>query len=161
MFLRQQARTELFTQTDFALRHRYRFGRDNRFTLVGELDVLNLFNEANEAGRYTLISSNSFALEDDANGLVTRAEARAPFQTNSSGVITCGTGSASGALCPLGTGTLNSVSLLRVAQQRFQQSGAPGIVSQANSAALRELRYNRGDSGQGPRTVRFGFRFLF
>lgn len=126
-------RTEMYTQTDFALRHRYRFGRDNRFTLVGEVDVLNLFNEANELGRYTLISTNSFNLEDPANGLVTEAEAD----------------------------TLSSADLLRLAQQRFQQNGAPAIVTQANSAALRDERYDRTDTWQSGRTVRFGFRFLF
>ena len=126
-------RTDMYTQTDFAVRHRYRFGRDNRFTLVGEVDVINLFNEANELGRYTLISTNSFNLEDPVNGLVTEQEAD----------------------------TLSSAALLRLAQQRFQANGAPGIVSQATSAALRDERYNRTDSWQPGRTVRFGFRFLF
>ncbi|MDQ3258943.1 MAG: TonB-dependent receptor, partial [Acidobacteriota bacterium] len=34
-------RTEAFTQTDLGIRHRYRFGNDNRFALVGNLDILN------------------------------------------------------------------------------------------------------------------------
>lgn len=50
-------RTEMFTQTDLGLRHRYRFGRDNRFSLVGTLDILNLFDEANVIGRVETISS--------------------------------------------------------------------------------------------------------
>lgn len=53
-------RTEKFTQTDFGLNHRYRFGDDGRFTLVIEANVLNLFNEANELSRYTLLSSAIF-----------------------------------------------------------------------------------------------------
>lgn len=154
-------RTEAYTQTDFAVRHRYRFGRDNRFTLVGEVDILNLFNENNELGRYTLISTNSFTLEDPINGLVSNAEARAPFLTNSAGVITCGTGSASGAPCALGTGTLSAPLLSRTAQQRFQRNGAPAIVTQANNASLRDPRYNLTDVFQPGRTVRFGFRLLF
>ena len=40
-------RTETFTQTDLGIRHRYRFGRDNRLTLVAELDIINLFDESN------------------------------------------------------------------------------------------------------------------
>jgi hypothetical protein len=40
-------RTEMFTQTDLGLRHRYRFGRDNRFAMVGSIDILNLFDEKN------------------------------------------------------------------------------------------------------------------
>jgi hypothetical protein len=40
-------RTEMFTQTDFGVRYKYRFGRDNRFTMIGTVDVLNLFGEHN------------------------------------------------------------------------------------------------------------------
>lgn len=126
-------RTERYTETDFAVRHRYRFGRDNRFTLVGELDVLNLFNENNELGRYTRIDQLVYNLEDPANGLVTTQEAN----------------------------TLTSAALLRLAQQRFSRNGAPGILSQANNATNRDPRFNLTDSFQPGRTVRFGFRFLF
>ncbi len=42
-----RGRTPMFTQTDFAVSHKYRFGRDNRFTLVGDLNFLNLFDEDN------------------------------------------------------------------------------------------------------------------
>jgi len=40
-------RTERFTQTDFAVRHKYRFGSNERLTMVFDFDVLNLFNESN------------------------------------------------------------------------------------------------------------------
>jgi hypothetical protein len=50
-------RTERFTQTDFGLRHKYRFGQDERFTLAFDLDVLNAFNEANVLTRNGLINS--------------------------------------------------------------------------------------------------------
>jgi hypothetical protein len=126
-------RTEAFSQTDFAIRHRYRFGRDNRFTLVGEIDVLNLFNQNNELGRFTLIDPTVYNLEDPANGLVTQDEAD----------------------------TLESAALLRLAQQRFQRSGAPGIMQQATSAENRDPRYNRTNLFQTPREFRFGFRLLF
>jgi hypothetical protein len=49
-------RTPLFTQTDFALRHRYRFGQDNRFTLVSYFDILNVFDEENVTSRVETIS---------------------------------------------------------------------------------------------------------
>jgi hypothetical protein len=126
-------RTEAFTQTDFAVRHRFRFGRDNRFTLVGEIDLLNLFNESNELGRFTLIDPTIYNLQDPENGLVTTAEAQ----------------------------TLSSPALLRLAQQRFQRNGAPGILAQATSAANRDPRYNRPILFQAPRELRFGIRFLF
>lgn len=50
-------RTETFTQTDFSVSHKYRFGRDNRFTMVGDLNILNLFDEANVTSIYGLQSS--------------------------------------------------------------------------------------------------------
>jgi len=49
-------RTEVFTQTDLGVRHRYRFGRDNRFTISATLDILNLFDEENVLGRVETIS---------------------------------------------------------------------------------------------------------
>ena len=45
-------RTEMFSQTDIAVRHRLRFGKDSRYTLVFEADALNVFNEANELSRF-------------------------------------------------------------------------------------------------------------
>lgn len=38
-------RSPTFSQTDFSVTHRYRFGRDNRFAIVGDLNFLNLFNQ--------------------------------------------------------------------------------------------------------------------
>lgn len=52
-------RTEAFTQTDLGLRHKYRFGTSERFTMVFDLDILNLFNESNELGRDELYNSLS------------------------------------------------------------------------------------------------------
>ena len=71
-------RSDFFTQTDFAVRHRYKFGRDNRFTLVGEVDVLNLFNQNATTNVYNLIDGQDFDLTDPAFGLVTDAEANNP-----------------------------------------------------------------------------------
>jgi hypothetical protein len=50
-------RTPMFTQTDFAVSHKYRFGRDNRFTFAADLNILNLFNEDNILGYYTTKSA--------------------------------------------------------------------------------------------------------
>lgn len=43
-------RTPTFTQTDFAVSHKYRFGRDNRFTIVGDLNILNLLDQEKVLG---------------------------------------------------------------------------------------------------------------
>ncbi len=50
-------RTEAFSQTDLALSHKYRFGRDNRLTLAFDIDVLNAFNEANVLTQFDTIST--------------------------------------------------------------------------------------------------------
>jgi hypothetical protein len=38
-------RSPTYSQTDFNITHRYRFGRDNRFSLAGDLNFLNLFDQ--------------------------------------------------------------------------------------------------------------------
>ena len=50
-------RTETFTQTDFAVRHKIRFAE--KYTLVAEMDFINLFNEQNELQRQTTLSPNN------------------------------------------------------------------------------------------------------
>lgn len=40
-------RTPTFTQTDLSLTHSYRFGRDGRFRIVGDITLMNAFNENN------------------------------------------------------------------------------------------------------------------
>jgi hypothetical protein len=50
-------RTEMFTQTDFAVRHKIRFAE--KYTFVAEMDFINLFNEQNELQRQTLLSPSN------------------------------------------------------------------------------------------------------
>jgi Carboxypeptidase regulatory-like domain/TonB-dependent Receptor Plug Domain len=126
-------RTEKFTSTDFAIRHRYRFGRDNRFTLVGEVDILNLFNENNVLATYNIRAIDNFALDDINSGLVTQNE----------------------------IDTLSSEALLILAQRRFQANGAPTLLNAINSPAQLDPRFGQPLLTQAPREIRFGFRLLF
>ena len=126
-------RTEAYTNTDFAVRHRYRFGRDNRFTVVGEVDIRNLFNENNVTNIENLIDTNVYALTDPTSGLVTQQEVN----------------------------TLSSGALNRLAQQRFQTGGAPAIVNLATRQSTRDPRYGLANAFQTERSLRFGFRFIF
>lgn len=127
-------RTEAFTQTDFALRHRYRFGHDNRFTLVAETDILNLFNESHVTNRANYISTSEF----DVFGL---APAATQALCNSSG---------------------NIQPCLIAGYKVFQQSGAgSAFISTVTNPANRYPTYNLPTAYQAPRVVRFGFRFLF
>lgn len=50
-------RTETLTSSDFNLSHKYRFGRDNRFTLVGDLNILNAFDEKNVTSIFAVKSA--------------------------------------------------------------------------------------------------------
>lgn len=56
-------RSPIFTQTDLNLSHKYRFGRDNRFALVADLNVINVFNENNWLAVNQNKSSGYFALD--------------------------------------------------------------------------------------------------
>lgn len=54
-------RTAAFTQTDLLLTHTFRFGNNERYALAFDFNVLNLFNESNELGRFELITGGVFA----------------------------------------------------------------------------------------------------
>lgn len=124
-------RTEMFTESDFGIRHRYSFGRDNRYTLVAETDVLNLFNERNELNRVNLVNIQNFDLTAANIGLLTPAQQALPLAQRRA-----------------------------LAIRRFQESGAPAIVGLATNASQFAL-YNKTSDFQGSRSIRFGFRLLF
>lgn len=74
-------RTEPFTQTDFSVTHKYKFGNDGRFAIAVDVNLLNAFNETNELARYDLISGAVFQAPDF--GLADGGEAiKAIFQGN-------------------------------------------------------------------------------
>lgn len=132
-------RTPTFTETDFAIRHRIKFGRDDRFTVVLEADILNAFNQRTVTNRNNDISITDFDAASVANGLITQAERTG-----------CTTGN-----------TLNRQCALIIAYRRFQVGGAPAIAEQiANGNGANPL-YGAAESFQGPRQVRYGVRFLF
>ncbi|MEZ5344752.1 MAG: TonB-dependent receptor [Pyrinomonadaceae bacterium] len=59
-------RTEVFTETDASMVYRYKFGRDNKFTMQLNVDVLNLFNENHVLGLFESISDHVFESGDFA-----------------------------------------------------------------------------------------------
>ena len=52
-------RTPVFSQTDFNVTHRYRFGRDDRFTMAFDLNFLNLWDQATVTGVYPTLNTNT------------------------------------------------------------------------------------------------------
>lgn len=49
-------RTPTFTRTDLAFNHRYKFGRDNRFAVIFNFNINNLFDERNVTDFHRLIT---------------------------------------------------------------------------------------------------------
>lgn len=132
-------RTEMFTETDFSVNHRYKFGRDNRFTFEAFLDMRNLFDEKNTLGIQTNISATNFSAGTLRAG----------------GCTTCG-------LATQSTGAQETA----VFNTIFNGSGIRQFVlnyleAQGTSTAGRLNSYKQPNSFQAPRDVRFGFRLFF
>jgi hypothetical protein len=126
-------RTPTFTQTDFNITHRYRFGRDNRVSLALDLNLLNLFDQATVTGLYTVMNPS--------NRVINFATFNPPnfpgpprFANNGPAFVNAYT---SGAL-------------------------QADLETYLNGAAdRRDLRYGKPFLYQSPREVRFGVRVLF
>lgn len=131
-------RTEMYTQTDLALRHSIRFGRDNRFKIVLESDALNIFNESNELSRVNLVSIEDFDIRSPEYGLLTAAEAGLPNAT----VLAMARFQRNGA--PI---------IATIANGPFT-AGPP----QHNG---KYSLFNKTSGFQGGRSIRLGFRFVF
>lgn len=120
-------RTAVFSQTDLGVRHRYKFGMDGKFIITAEIDILNLFDEANELGKFRSIAPALSSNEKDLG-----------FTS--------------------GTASQNLVNFIRAFQKRsFSQQ----IIARINQKGDKDVRYGLSSSFQGPRSVRFGFRFTF
>jgi hypothetical protein len=132
-------RTPMFSQTDFGITHRYRFGRDNRFTLVGNVNVLNLFDQKTVVGLQTGRSNGSIA---------TAAFPCATFPQY--WVLVAGSCTGSHPDYPALINAYNRGDLYT------------GLVSYMQGASIRELAtYNRPNRYQGIRQVTFGFNLQF
>src|SRR5690606_21290221 len=54
-----RGRTPMFSQTDFSVTHKYRFGRDNRYTVQANLNIINLWNQDTVTGEYNDLTNSS------------------------------------------------------------------------------------------------------
>lgn len=59
-------RTPTFTQTDFNVTHRYRFGNDDRFTLAFDLSMLNLWDQDTVTAIYQVLNTTAGRPNDAA-----------------------------------------------------------------------------------------------
>ena len=127
-------RTDTLSQTDVSLTHKYLFGRDLRFGVAFDINVLNLWNQATEISRRETITRSEFSPgvigcpTADPNDTPVRCLTRAVFN-----------------------GGITSASFLAYANATV--NGDPN--------ARKDLRYNLPQLFQNPRAIRFGVRFLF
>lgn len=124
-------RTEMFSETDFAIGHKYKFGRDNRFGLEPFMEIRNIFDERNTIAVQTTISNTNFtAATLAANGCTTCGSEAAVFNT-----IFNGTG--------------------------IQQYVDNFLNTAGVSASGRRNDFGQPNTFQSGRDVRFGFRLTF
>ncbi len=124
-------RTETFSETDLRVGHVFKFGNDNRFSIEPYGVFLNLFDERNELGRQTQISSTNFTSSTlTQGGCTTCANEALVFNTifNGSGI---------------------------------RQSVVNYLSTRGVSANGQRNDYNLPNSFQLPRSIRFGVRFRF
>lgn len=124
-----RGRLETYSQTDAALTYRYKFGRDNRFGLQFNVDVLNLFNESNVLSEFESISSHIFDVSDFTPFGVTITDRQDFDRAFFDGRITA---------------------------DRIQT-----LINTPGNSINQDARYGSPQLFQGPRNVRFGFRFTF
>jgi hypothetical protein len=62
-------RSPTYSQTDFSVTHRYRFGRDGRFTIAGDLNILNLFDQKTLLAIYPTMNPSGARVNFGALGL--------------------------------------------------------------------------------------------
>lgn len=126
-------RTPMFSQTDLNIAHRFKFGNDNRFTLVVDLNLINAFNQntvlafnQNKTSSYWALAETDVVASGDtvaATNILTTAGVLAQYAKAEAGIC------ASATVCGVGV--------------------------------ARNIQFNTPLTYQDPRTVRFGFRFIF
>ncbi len=129
-------RTPVFWQTDLGMSHRYKFGRDNRLSLVADINVTNALNNNTVIGlgtsRYRV--TNAIAATD------IDPTYNASTQT----------------LIPI----LNKIILGQIGTQlsQLENGGLPSLAGRSNP---KNALYGKPQSYQAARNVRFGFRLIF
>jgi hypothetical protein len=133
-------RTPTFTQTDFNLTHKYKFGRDQRFAMAFDFNVVNAFNE-NKILAFNQNKSSTYLnlTQQQITGSATGTKVQATNILTSAGV-TSQYAAAEAATCA-------------------DSSGVGATICGINVG--RNLAFGQPISWQDPRTVRFGFRFIF
>ncbi len=137
-------RTDTFTQTDFAVIHRYRFGTDSRFHIALEANFTNLFNENNVTDIFNVLAAGSLAGQESGFNLFNNCPGGVCNELNTIRAIFAG-------------GIQSQI--LNLVNNQVQIGTANGQPVFEN--ITRDARYGQPLSFQTGRQVRFGFRFGF
>lgn len=152
-------RSPTFSQTDMGVTHRYKFGRDGRFTLVGDFNILNLFDQdavltlQNTLTNGQIATTNTYGtLNGVPNSLLITA-AFPQFLT----VVTNPNGSHSQTLDTVAMiNAYNRGELLGQIDAYLAGQTTPTVVLNRKLST-----YGQPNRWQAARSVRFGFRILF
>jgi hypothetical protein len=132
----------MFTETDLYVAHRYRFGRDNRFSLEPFVSFRNLFDERNVLGVQATLTATNFSA--------------ATLRTGGCPESLCGAATASGGAQE------NRVIDTIISGGGIRQYITNYLALPTTSVAGRIRNdYQEPNSFQIPREVRFGARFFF
>ncbi|MFN2491747.1 MAG: carboxypeptidase regulatory-like domain-containing protein [Pyrinomonadaceae bacterium] len=126
-------RTEMFTQTDFAIRHKVKFSE--KYTFVAEMDFLNLFNERNVLTTQTTISPNNIS---GAN----------------LGAYGC-------TLCATGGAAAREINTIQSIFNGGIKNAVLAYINDPAFPERKQGTFNQANGFQTQREVRFGFRLLF
>ena len=130
-------RTPMFSQTDLNVSHRYRFGRDRRYALEASVNIINAWDQKTVTSLFTTISNKSMYSFNPAFG------------------YGCASGDFPCLLNKFNRGDLYNQIVANLNTNTTSASGVP-----VNRNAL-HAAYGLESGYQGPRNVRFNFRFFF
>jgi hypothetical protein len=125
-------RTPAFSQTDINISHKYRFGRDLKYAVAVDLNVINLFNQDIPLAFNQNVSSGYFAL-DQTDVVASGSTVDAVNVLTSHGVLSQYT-----------TGVQNWA-----------------VANGVPAAWASNVSFGRPITFQEPRSIRLGFRFMF
>ncbi len=138
-------RTDNFTQTDFAITHRYRFGTDSRYSVAFEANFINLFDEENVTDIFNVLAVGSLAGQESGFNLFNNCPGGVCDELNTIRAIF--------------DGGIQSQLLNLINNQ--VQIGTDGNGDPVFETITRDARYGQPLSFQQGRQVRFGVRFAF
>ncbi len=144
-------RTPTFSQTDLSLAYRYKFGRDNRYSMQFNVDALNAFNQATVTTLFESFSQGNFEPNDfrpflSVGQYITDRQDfdRAFFD---------------GRITADAIRTLNNTAVATRNADGTIAKRADGTT--IFDSITGDQRFGAGQFFQGRRTIRFGFRFNF